>query len=687
LLLGATLLFWGWETGFPLWGALMGVVLEGARWSSVRWELSEQDFTRIWVFCCLLCLGAAVYAFTSNEGPSDISGFLQNPNLFTQRSASNASARSVASVIRWLPMIFFLFVAAQEFSTRGGIARETVSLILRFRWKRAHQPGQPPPPTQTVDISYPFFALCLLAASIRTDEDNTYFWGVAALVPWALWPQRTRRFSLAVWLAVLVAAVGLGYGGQRGIGQFQRYLGSFNPEWLANLARRGSDPLQSRTAIGRIGRIKLSRKIIIRLEQKSGLTPPAYLRETSYRTYKAQVWYSETSEKDFDAVREEPVRGTYVLLPGKTNSSAVNISCYLDGGKALLPLPAGSGRIENLTAYVPLEKSSLGAVLAEGPGLVVFDAWYGPGATIDSPGNSREDLAVPPRETNALAQVVSELHLQGQNRAQTLRMLNGFFADKFAYSTWQEPRRSANTNETPLTRFLLTTRRGHCEYFATAGVLLLRQVGIPARYVVGYAVHEGAAGKYVVRARDAHAWCLVWNPHTHIWQDFDPTPAAWVAAESKRTSLLDSVSDLVSRITFELSKIRWGQSHLRRYVLWSLAPVLAGLLYQIIFRTHRRRRSPGLVDASVEPDFPGLDSEFYQLERSLAGRGAARQPGELLSQWLARAVQDPALAGARAALLQLLRLHYRYRVDPHGLPPDERDQLRREARACLAKLT
>ena len=37
-------------------------------------------------------------------------------------------------------------------------------------------------------------------------------------------------------------------------------------------------------------------------------------------------------------------------------------------------------------------------MLAEGPGLVVFDALYGPGAMIDSPANTNEDLAVPPKE-------------------------------------------------------------------------------------------------------------------------------------------------------------------------------------------------------------------------------------------------------------------------------------------------
>src|SRR6266851_4629986 len=82
-----------------------------------------------------------------------------------------------------------------------------------------------------------------------------------------------------------------------------------------------------------------------------------------------------------------------------------------------------------------------------------------------------------------------------------LRAIHGFFQNKFTYSTWQERDRLTSTNETPLARFLLRSRSGHCEYFATATVLLLRQLHIPARYAVGYAVHEHSGQKYVVRQR------------------------------------------------------------------------------------------------------------------------------------------------------------------------------------------
>ena len=82
----------------------------------------------------------------------------------------------------------------------------------------------------------------------------------------------------------------------------------------------------------------------------------------------------------------------------------------------------------------------------------------------------------------------------------------------------------ARPGRTALEEFLLTTRAGHCEYFATATALLLREAGVPARYAVGYAVHEWSRveGRWIVRARDAHAWALAWVDGA--WVEVDTTP-------------------------------------------------------------------------------------------------------------------------------------------------------------------
>src|SRR5207247_2540114 len=97
------------------------------------------------------------------------------------------------------------------------------------------------------------------------------------LLVWALWSQRSRRFGIVIWASALVAAIGLGYLGQGGLGHLQRYLETLNPQWLANFTRRGFDADKSKTALGQIGRVKTSGKIVIRVETKKGSSPPELL--------------------------------------------------------------------------------------------------------------------------------------------------------------------------------------------------------------------------------------------------------------------------------------------------------------------------------------------------------------------------------------------------------------------------
>src|SRR5215467_8736100 len=96
LLLGVTLLFWGLQTGLLIPGALMGVIVEAARWIKGRWEFLEEDFARIWTFCCLLLLATAVYAFTASKGPGEFRSFFENPNPLTARNIGTASGRGAA---------------------------------------------------------------------------------------------------------------------------------------------------------------------------------------------------------------------------------------------------------------------------------------------------------------------------------------------------------------------------------------------------------------------------------------------------------------------------------------------------------------------------------------------------------------------------------------------------------------
>jgi transglutaminase-like putative cysteine protease len=691
LLLGAALLFWGWQTGFLVAGALMAAVLEAARLVRTRWEFSDTDFSRIWTFCTVLFLATAIYAFTDNGGPARFSSLIQNPNSANSLSAGAISSRTADAMLRWLPMVLFLFVVAQAYSSRDQIPLTIISLLLRRRWKQAANSGGPPPVVRGVNVSYPYFAVCLYSASIHSGENNTYFWGLMVLLAWALWTQRSRRVHLAVWAAVFAAAVLLGYAGQSGLGRLQGYIQNLDSRLLAAFMRRGTNPSETETAIGQIGRIKTSGKIVIRLEPRQGSAPPPYLREAAYRVFKVRIWSDRVGRNDFSFIIPETNNTTWNLPPPRTNSARVNIACYLedqarDSGNplGLLPLPTDCGRLEHLPA-IALKRYGVGTVVVEGPGLVMFDALYGSGRVMDSPPTN-EDLIVWSDEQPALDQVISELQVDGQSPEQKRRAVMHFFQSRFSYSTWLDAPDKSSTNETPLGRFLLKDRKGHCEYFATAAVLLLRELKIPARYAVGYAVHERAGDKYVVRLRDAHAWCLVWNAEKQTWEDFDTTPASWVAEEAKEASSLQWLSDIKTWLGFQFSKFRWSQTRFRQYLLIGLIPVLAFLLYQIIFRRLGRRNRGQKKEPAPTFNWPGLDSEFYRVEIKLARRGLTRRPNELLSEWLQRATKESELTAMKQPLDKLLRLHYRCRFDPHGLNPEDRESLRRGANEVLEVL-
>ena len=99
-------------------------------------------------------------------------------------------------------------------------------------------------------------------------------------------------------------------------------------------------------------------------------------------------------------------------------------------------------------------------------------------------------------------------------------MLDWFRKESFTY-TLAPPLLAGDTVDA----FLFDTRRGFCEHYAGAFVVLLRAAGIPARVVTGYQGGEinPNGGYMIVRDSDAHAWAEALIAGT--WQRFDPTAA------------------------------------------------------------------------------------------------------------------------------------------------------------------
>jgi hypothetical protein len=66
-ILGASLIFWGWQTNLLIPAVVMALVLEGSRLVTVRWDFAASDFNRISDLCTVIFLGMLIYSFASKN--------------------------------------------------------------------------------------------------------------------------------------------------------------------------------------------------------------------------------------------------------------------------------------------------------------------------------------------------------------------------------------------------------------------------------------------------------------------------------------------------------------------------------------------------------------------------------------------------------------------------------------------
>ena len=119
------------------------------------------------------------------------------------------------------------------------------------------------------------------------------------------------------------------------------------------------------------------------------------------------------------------------------------------------------------------------------------------------------DAARFPRLTAIADEIAEQQRAMGGTRADLARALRDHFLEGngYAYSL-QFSRIQRDTSLDPIEDFVANHRTGHCEYYASALVMMLRSQGIPARLIVGFHCGEYnlLGGYYQVRQRHAHAW-------------------------------------------------------------------------------------------------------------------------------------------------------------------------------------
>ena len=644
-LLAAAALFWGWQTGNWLIAAVAAALLEAPRYVARRWNLENTEFNRVSDFCTVLLAGVALYLYFTFGNP-----------------------RAITLLFLWMPLVLLPLALAQAWSTSRDI-----DLSVLF-WSLRRNPMRRP---SRIDLGYPAFSLWLLGASAANLRTDGFYVGLSLLVAWPLWLARPRSFRSLVWAGTFALAVLAGYGAHGGLNRTQAWLEAAAPEWMAGSGAR-TNPYRNTTDIGSIGDLKQSERIVLRVHADAGFSPPILLHRASYDNYAGGVWLARNAR--FEQLAPFGSASNWQLSDAQQLPARLTVHDYSADGNPVLSLPAGTARIEGLSAS-EMKANSLGAVQVEHkPGFFSYRVQSGPvAAAYGAP--LPQDLDIPKAEAAAITQIAQELRLASLPPEQALATVKNYFDGRFEYATWQG---KAADGRSPLAEFLLATRAGHCEYFATATVLLLRAAGIPARYATGFSAQEFSKleGAYVVRERHAHAWVRAWVGGK--WQDIDTTPASWLATESAQAPLWAPISDLWAWLRFSLAQwsARSGDRGWDAYLAWLALPLIMWLAWRTFSGRRADVKAPTRSEAQGKLR-PGEDSEFYLVEKRIAELGHARQQAQALSEWLA---SIRAQAGLEPEALQrLARLHNRHRFDPEGLPVTERESLREQAIAWLAR--
>jgi transglutaminase-like putative cysteine protease len=235
--------------------------------------------------------------------------------------------------------------------------------------------------------------------------------------------------------------------------------------------------------------------------------------------------------------------------------------------------------------------------------------------------------------------------------------LVNFLHRQFTYTLTLERR----TELPPLEEFLFVSRRGNCEYFASALAVMLRSLGVPARVVTGFQRGEwNPYGEYyLVRMSDAHAWV-----EAHVdgagWVTLDPSPrdpgtdAGWngptlyfdalrltwhryIVSWSSQDQFRAAATVRRAAVAWRPGRTQWSPWPEVGWALPAVA-VAAGALAWLVWRW---------VVAGA-PQRPAPVPDFYRRAlRALARRGLRLEPGETAREFAGRVSHAlPARAGA-----------------------------------------
>jgi hypothetical protein len=651
LLVGAAIIFWGWQTGLLIIAVVIALVLEGSRYINIRFDFSREDINRFSDLSSIIIIGIFVYLLVLSR-----------------------SAVAVLSLIKWMPLALLPLFISQVYGKKNEI--DISALFLMYR--RKNKPLETRP--VNVNISYPYFALCIVSASTANSGTPDFYGSMFALVVWALWYIRQKRFSVILWLVLLLFSGVTGYIGQYGLHQLQLSLERMAITRFADLFSKDPDPYKVMTSIGDVGSLKLSDSILFRVKPETFEEQTILLRETSYNVYRKSIWFAQGAH--FTEMKPGKDRSTWRVgrYPDERGKYIIIYQSFNEG-RGMLRLPLNVYELNELPV-TGLKGNQYGAFrVEEGPGFIKFKVRPAKNTALDSLPDEG-DLNIPEEEAIAIMKIANQLGLESLNPEEVVQRVVNYFKNNFIYSLVQKRHK---TSATPIENFLLNSKKGHCEFFATATVLLLRAAGIPARYAVGYSVQEfnDLENCFVVRARHAHAWTLVYIDGA--WRNLDTTPASWITAEEENASLLEPFKDLVSYLLFKFKEWRWTEKETEpaKYLVWLLIPLVIFIFYKFYSRKQFKKKREKEEYREIIDIRKGIDSPFYQIEEKLLQTGCVRRPSETLTNWTKRLEEVHFKSDFSESLASIMNIHYRYRFDPEGISADEMAVFRSDVQSWL----
>ena len=674
LVLGAALLLWGGICAHPFIGLLLAIIVEGSHWTQVRWDFRSLALQRAWQISVLLLFLTAALIWLGGD-----------------------LAQALPRAFRWLPVIFLPLQFVQSYGIRSSMPLTAFSHFLRKKKEHAKR-YQIPFREIRFHFGFAYFLAILLSAALGEHASHPVFYPTAILL--IIWVVSRpllsmKRTSLIGPLIVLPIAAIVGFNGDHIIDNLTNRL----VEGRSRQNRRDYNR-EVRTFIGKLKEDKNSPEILWRLLPVQGELPKL-LRVASYNAYGNTHWRADHpgdigegtegfTELDSFGI-ENPYRITAradaeTFIDGPTASAEDLPRFILRGsidGVSLLPLPnSGTALVQPAQN---LEISSFGTLRID-PRHPVADALmvYEPGLTTARPPweNRREaarekpSLMVPPTEQPVLQALEDQLQLSGLPLDEKIQRMREYFSENFRYTRYDsvEVPNSDGGRARFISDFLTKQKRGHCEYFATAAVLLLREAGIPARYATGFAVVERDGNNIgIIRGIHAHAWAMAWDESRKTWIDVDVTPPDWTGMETPRTPPWQPLLDRLRIWRDNFLVWRTHPGNLAIAIALMALPFLAGA-WLIGRRLWKSRRKLG-TEGTMLLAFDRLPSPLQSLEKAARRRLGHRPESTPFGQWLGALREH---LNEPADLDRALALHRQLRFDPdadHGAITSELEQL------------